>query len=139
MGDEQVLIDEVAASEPVFDGAHPFNDPRVPIEERQSGRPLAAHQPMQDEEAAGLPGIDAIEADATAVHHRKAVHGDPLEDDRPTRPRVPLRITVGASGQRPGCLLNPLRLDLSDATRPEAIRLDELCGHHPRGTGAGEH
>ena len=139
MGAEQVIINEVAAPQSVLHGSNPFNETGVPVKERQPRTPLSSHQPVQDEQATGLFRVDPIETDAATIHHRKAMHRDPLGDHRPTRPRVPFGIAIGTPRQRTGRVFHPLGLDLSDSPRAEPVGLNEFGRHHPRSTGAREH
>ena len=129
--DQLVVHQHVLPARLVFQLFHLGDELLVGSEERQARLPLPAHQRLADEDLARGMRIDLAEVDATVVVDDQAVERGPLQRRDLRGLLLPVRVQQLFLEQVAADLLDPLRLDGSDAPAEEPRCLDQLGRDDP--------
>ncbi len=128
-----VVIEEVAAADPVLQRSDLGHEVPVTFEEAMLGVPLAEDEGVADEQLTRQCLVDAVVADRPAGDDRQPVQGHRLGGDGAAGAAVPAWLAVGAPDEVGAEALGPLRLHRRDAACPHPAGLHQLGRHHPPG------
>ena len=92
---------------------------------------LPCNEPLADHDFARKRRIVRLEAHAPLLINREAVERTALEGDHLAAALLPVRFAPRASDEAAGRRLDPLGLDVGDASRVELRRLHDLRGEDP--------
>ena len=129
--DQFVIHQHVLPARLVLQLLHLTDQLLVGGEERQLGLPFAGHQAFADEDLARRGWVHFAEVGAPAAVDHDAVERGALQRHHFGRLLLPMRVEQLLFQQMAAHLLQPLRLDVGNATTEQARGLHQLGRHDP--------
>ena len=121
---EDVVVDGDVAPQTVAKAFDLIQHGTVVRNERMTGVPAVLHERMTDEQRSGERRIDPLKVDLAVGESGEPIERRPFITHRGTALLVPPRVGVFPTQKVRSAPLQPLRVDRSDHSRSELVRLD---------------